>query len=510
MNLKVYIMYPVFILLTFPFSGQGQNKGESTFIRKPAVAGTFYPSDPGPLKSQVESFYQSAGNSQGKSNVAAVIVPHAGYVYSGKVAASAFAQINPEREYKRIFLIGTSHHVYLKGASVYNQGNFSTPLGIVEVDIELADKLIKENNVFENAPEAHTKEHSLEVELPFLQYRLKKPFKIVPIIIGTQSETTCRKIADALKPYFTDDNLFVISSDFSHYPDYVGAKEADKTTGDAIATNSPEKFLRARNSNDLKKIPGLVTSCCGWSSILTLLYLSSESKGITVEHIEYKNSGDIEYGDKSRVVGYHAFVFNRDKQRVIENTGFSLDTKDKIQLLKLARTTLENQLHNQPFPIVDEPLLSEALKTQCGAFVTLHKKGQLRGCVGRFKVTEPLYKVVQQMAISAAFQDTRFEPVELFEMKDIEMEISVLTPLKRIKSIDEFELGKQGIYIVKGYSSGTFLPQVANDTKWSKEEFLGHCARDKAGIGWDGWKDAELYTYEALVFSEKELLHPEK
>lgn len=510
MNLKIFMMYPVFILLTFPFPGQGQNKGETTYIRKPAVAGTFYPSDPVKLKSQVESDYQKAGNPRGGSNVAAVIVPHAGYVFSGEVAASAFAQIDQARTYEHIFLIGTSHLVYLKGAAIFNQGNFSTPLGIVDVDVALANKLIKENSVFEDAPEAHTKEHSLEVELPFLQYRLKKPFKIVPIIIGTQSEATCRKIADALKPYFTEKNLFVISSDFSHYPDYAGAEEADKTTGDAIAANSPEKFLRARNSNDLKKIPGLVTSCCGWSSILTLLYLTSDTKGITVQHIDYKNSGDIEFGDHSRVVGYHSFVFKREKQHVTENTSFSLDAKDKIQLLKLARATIETQLRNQRFTPVDETQLSDALKTPCGAFVTLHKNGQLRGCIGRFKASDPLYKIIQQMASAAAFQDTRFEPVELSEMKDIDFEISVLTPLKRIQSIDEFELGKQGIYIVKGYNTGTFLPQVATETGWSKEEFLGHCARDKAGIGWDGWKDADLYTYEALIFSEKELLHIEK
>jgi len=506
MNRNVFMMYPVFILLTFPFSDRGQNNGESNYIRKPAVAGSFYPSDPVELKSQLESFYQSAEKQEGKSKVVAVIVPHAGYVYSGRVAASAFAQIDPNREYKRIFLIGTSHHVYLDGASVFNQGAFSTPLGIVEVDTELANRLIKDNTVFENTLEAHIKEHSLEVELPFLQYRLKKPFKIVPIIIGTQSEATCRKIADALKPYFTDDNLFVISSDFSHYPDYAGAIEADKTTGNAIASNSPENFLKARNQNDLKKIRGLATSCCGWSSILTLLYISSEAKGTTVQHIEYKNSGDVKYGDKSRVVGYHSFVFNREKRQA-ETAQFSLSTDEKIQLLKLARTTIENQLKNQRLNAVNESQLPETLKTFCGAFVTLHKSGQLRGCIGRFKATEPLYEIVKQMAVAAAFQDTRFQPVVFSEMENIEFEISVLTPLKRIKSIDEFELGKQGIYIIKGYNSGTFLPQVATNTGWSKEEFLGHCARDKAGIGWEGWKDAELYTYEALVFSEKELLN---
>lgn len=509
MKLITMIRYSAFILLTFPFSGSGQNKGESISIRKPAVAGSFYPSDPGQLKSQLEKYFLAAGNPKVKSNIAAIIVPHAGYVFSGEVAASGFAQLDPDREYKHIFVIGTSHYVYLKGASVYNLGNFSTPLGIVEVDTDLASKLIRENPVFENAPEAHVKEHSIEVQLPFLQYHMKKPIKIIPIIIGTQSEETCRKIADALRPYFTSDNLFVISSDFSHYPDYVGAEEADKTTGDAIATNSPEKFLKARKENDAKNIPGLVTSCCGWSSLLTLLYLSSETKGMSVEHIQYKNSGDGSYGDKSRVVGYHSFIFTRREQQT-QHTGFSLSTEEKKELLKLARTTIENQLQNRRFTPVDEPQLPEALKTLCGAFVTLHKNGQLRGCVGRFVTSEPLYKVVQQMAIAAAFQDTRFEPVELPEMTDIDVEISVLTTLKPIKSIDEFELGKQGIYMIKGNRSGTFLPQVANDTKWSKEEFMGHCARDKAGIGWDGWKDAELYTYEAFVFGEHELLNPKK
>jgi len=498
------MQYSLFILITFSFSCRGQGKGEPENIRKPAVAGSFYPSDPMLLKSQIESYYQSVGNQSGHSDVAAVIAPHAGYVFSGKVAASAFAQIDPEREYERVFVIGTSHLTYLSGASVFCEGNFSTPLGVVEVDTALASRLIRENPVFENIPAAHGREHCLEVELPFLQCRLKKSFKIVPIVIGTQSEATCRKIADALKPWFNAKNLFVISSDFSHYPDYAGAEEADRTTGDAIAANSPEKFLRARGKNELKNIPGLVTSCCGWSSILTLLYLTSESKGISVQHVEYKNSGDVKDGDKNRVVGYHSFVFTRE-MREADSSKFSLNRREEIELLKIARSAIENQLNNQRFTPIDETRLTDAMKANCGAFVTLRKKGQLRGCIGRFTAAEPLYRVVQQMASAAAFQDTRFSPVERYEMPDVEVEISVLTPLKRIQNIDEFELGKQGIYIVKGYHSGTFLPQVAEETQWSKEEFLGHCARDKAGIGWDGWKDAELYTYEALVFSEKEL-----
>jgi hypothetical protein len=143
------------------------------------------------------------------------------------------------------------------------------------------------------------------------------------------------------------------------------------------------------------------------------------------------------------------------------------------------------------------------LKTPCGAFVTLKKYGNLRGCIGRFDASEPLYQVVQEMAIASSTQDYRFSPVELKEIPELEIEISVLTPMRHISSIDEIELGKHGIYIKKGNRSGTFLPQVATETGWTKEEFLGHCAQDKAGIGWNEWKDAEVYVYEALVFGEE-------
>ena len=500
------IKYSLIILLTVPVSCKGQKKSDLSTVRPPAVAGSFYPSDSVQLTNQLGDFFNIARKPKRFSNVAAIIVPHAGYVFSGQVAASGYAQLDPDKEYSRIFILGPSHYVFLNGASIYNQGYYSTPLGTVEVDTVLANQLIKKNRVFEFDPAAHVKEHCIEVQLPFLQYRMKHPFKIVPVVIGTHSEATCKKIADTLKPYFTSDNLFVISSDFSHYPDYEGALKADKTTADAIATNSPDSLLKAIKENKSENISGLVTSCCGWSAIATLLNLTSKTPGITVQHVKYMNSGDTNYGDKSRVVGYHSFAFNRKEQHA-GDAGFSLTKEDETELLKLARGAIDFWLLNQCFEPVNDSHFSDALKAPCGAFVTLHKKGRLRGCIGRFITNDPLYKVVQQMAVAAAFQDYRFDPVEKTEMGEIDVEISVLTPLKRISNIDEFQLGKQGIYMVKGQSSGTFLPQVATDTGWTKEEFLGHCARDKAGIGRDGWKDAELYTYEAIVFGEKELLH---
>ena len=195
-------------------------------------------------------------------------------------------------------------------------------------------------------------------------------------------------------------------------------------------------------------------------------------------------------------MGYHSYIVY---QQTNDPSAFTLSPQEKQTLLKIARSSIEDSCRHQPAKPVE---VSENLKTPLGAFVTLHKNGRLRGCIGHFGEDIPLYKTVSQMARSAAFEDPRFPAVTSDEMKDIEIEISVLTPLKRINDIGEFKYGQQGIYMRKGYRSGTFLPQVAHEVNWTKEEFLGHCAQDKAGIGWYGWKDAELYTYEAILFEE--------
>ena len=490
------------VLLNLIFVYYGGSQESETEVRKPAVAGSFYPADPVNLKTQLAGFFEAVADKSPKKNIAALIVPHAGYVFSGEVAASAFAKLDPNQTWERIFLIGTSHRESLNGASVYKKGEFQTPLGNVKVDAETANKLIKENRNFSFIGAAHEREHSLEVQLPFLQFYLKKPFRIVPIIIGTQSAETCENIATALRPYFSGKNLFIISTDFSHYPGYADAVKYDKITGNAIASNNPEQFIDALLSNSKSKIQGLATSCCGWSSVLTLLYLTSEDPEVKFEHIKYQNSGDTPYGDKVQVVGYHSFIITRNNQ---QTGNYKLSEKSKRFLLETARRSIESGLKNKPLSIYDSADFPQDLLTPCGAFVTLEKSGKLRGCVGRFTANEPLWKVVQEMARAAAFQDTRFDPVRQTEMKDIEIEISVLTPLRKIKSVDEFDVKRHGIYMIKGTQSGTFLPQVAKETGWSREDLLGHCARDKAGIGWDGWKDAELYVYEALIFNEKEI-----
>jgi AmmeMemoRadiSam system protein B/AmmeMemoRadiSam system protein A len=493
-------MLLLLLLLFFVSVCNSENRFED---RQPAVAGQFYPGRPEGLKRMLAELFSKAVAHKDLPNVVAIIVPHAGYVYSGEVAASGFNQIDPDRAYNNVFILGPSHHVRFEGASVYCSGNFITPLGTVEVNRTLGEDLIKKNTMFTRRTDAHAYEHSIEVEIPFLQARLKKHFRIVPIVLGSNRPETCRKIGETLKPFLNEKNLFVISTDFSHYPRYEDAMTVDKATAEAIVSNSPENLIKTIRKYEQSGIPNLATCLCGSSGVLTLLYMTSSpgAANVTYYPIQYRNSGDAVVGNKGQVVGYYAIAVM--KQTKPGKTSFDLNTKDKTALLAIARRTLEHYICTHSVPEVDPVTLSNPLKTPCGAFVTLNKHGVLRGCIGRFDASEPLYKVVQKMAVASSTQDYRFKPVEEGEVKDLKIEISVLTPMRKISSIDEFQLGKHGIYIRKGFRSGTFLPQVAQETGWNKEEFLGHCAQDKAGIGWEGWKDADLYVYEALVFGEK-------
>ena len=468
--------------------------------RQPAVAGQFYPSDKGELQSTLKELFSRAVPSRHIRNVVAVIAPHAGYPYSGEVAASSFNQVDPARHFDNIFVLGPSHHVGFEGASVYADGDYVTPLGKLHVNKELARQLILSSRIFTSRTDAHEKEHSVEVELPFLQYLMKGEFSIVPIVVGANSPETCEKIASALRPFFNTKNLFVISTDFSHYPSYDDATWVDKASADAVLSNSVRNFVNTINRNEQKKVPNLVTSMCGWSCVLTLLYMTQDNPRVQLTEIEYKNSGDAAVGDKRQVVGYCAITVSlKDAQKP---SGFNLLKKDKDDLLAIARNAVEQYVRKGTVPALDSARYSDALRTGCGAFVTLNEDRSLRGCIGHFGSDEPLFRVVQEMAIAAATQDYRFQPVAERELNKLELEISVLTPMRRISSIGEIELGKHGIYIKKGSNGGTFLPQVAAETGWTKEEFLGHCAQDKAGLGWDGWKDAEIFVYEALVFKE--------
>ncbi len=497
-----FLRFILIMGLTFNLSNSGSSQEGPKTDRKPAAAGKFYPAGADTLKAQLTELFRNA-KPRSAANLQAVICPHAGYVFSGAVATSGINQIDPDKVYDNIFIIGSSHQASFMGASIYNKGDYMTPLGKVPVNIKLANELIKANPVFSYVYDADLNEHSLEVQVPFLQYHLKKSFRIVPIVIGSQSAQTCKRIAQALKPYFNDKNLFVISTDFSHYPPYNDAKSTDKATCDAIITNNPDALMNVLGEYEKKNIPNLATNLCGWTSVLTLLYMTAGDAGISYTPLSYMNSGDSKYGDHAQCVGYWSIAITREAGAAAAAPAeFSFTKEEKQTLLSIARNTIVMYVKERKTPEVADKNFSPNLKMHAGAFVTLKEHGELRGCIGRFTADIPLWKVVQQMAIASATEDSRFLPVTAKEIDKLEIEISVLSPMKKIFSVDEIVLGKHGIYIKKGYYSGTFLPQVATETGWSKEEFLGHCARDKAGLGWDGWKDADIFTYEACVFGE--------
>jgi hypothetical protein len=479
------------------YTSYGQNRNQ---VRQPAVSGTFYPATNNQLKNKLDQLFASVENKTTNENIGAIIVPDAGIEYSGQATAAAIAKLDREKSYLRIFVIGTSHSEPFDGASIYNKGDYRTPLGNVKVDNEVVDRLIYRGRKIKYSKKAHKDEHSIEVQLPYLQYWLNKPFKIVPIIIGTPTSETSKELVEMLEPFFTPENLFVISNDFSKIKssDEVGRLSMVS----AITGNSPDKVIEFISPNssvnaDLETRPGSL------SSLLTLLDITSLKENIEIEHIKSTKHEDITTGRNQEVEYQSYIVVNNIKQTDFQ---INLTNEDKQFLLQLVRETINQKLDDNTIPDVNEDELSENLKIKCGAFVTLTNEEEVRGNIGKFTATEPLYKIVQEMAVASAFRDARYAPITKNEFRDIDIEISVITPLKQIFSSDEFQLGRHGIYMILDGRSGTFLPQVARTTGWDKEEFLGYCANDKAGIGWDGWRNADLFTFEAVVFDRRNAL----
>ncbi|NMC36689.1 MAG: AmmeMemoRadiSam system protein B [Bacteroidales bacterium] len=483
------------------------NSQSKTVDRQPVAAGRFYSSDRETLRRDLQKLFTECRKPEGVIHARAIISPHAGYVFSGRIAASAFSATPRDAGYKNIFLIGSSHVMAFEGASVYNTGDFVTPLGKISVNRQIADMLKKEYKVFDYPTSAHIQDHCLEVQVPMIQHYYTSAPSIVPIIIGTSSSSTIKKIAEALRQYFTEENLFVISSDFSHYPSYEDGKAVDKATAEALVSGDPSVFLSALRKNSTRNINGLATSMCGWTAGLMLLYLAEGQENLEFRRIDYCNSGDSPYGSKNEVVGYHAIVLDerKDKNEKRGNEGeeFNFTEKEREILFDIARRSIMSMLYDARRYTPDVSKMTDALKKPYGAFVTLKIDGVLRGCIGRFVSDKPLYIVVGESAISSALEDPRFPALTKSEYEKTDIEITVLGPMRKISDISEIKLGRHGIYIKKDIRAGTMLPQVAREYGWSVEEFLGYTSRDKAGIGWDGWKNADIYIYEGMVLEEK-------
>ncbi|MFY9228922.1 MAG: AmmeMemoRadiSam system protein B, partial [Bacteroidales bacterium] len=327
-------------------------------IRKPIVQGTFYPASATELKKEIESWYKAYQPTKYITPIRAIIVPHAGYVYSGAIAARAYAQIEPGAKYKNVFLIGRSHQGYFSGASLYTSGAFANALGEVEVNDDICKKLLQ-HKIFDHPSYYHDNEHSLEVQLPFLQLRLAPDFKIVPILIGTENTIILDEIATILKQYYEPENLFVISTDLSHYPSYKDAIISDSLTVEAILSGDPKKFQTTVNYIETSgKYPNLSTAACGAAAVYVLLKII-ENEPCAIKKIYTANSGDIS-GDHSRVVGYASLIVvpsdkNTNIQTKSTDTEFTLTDEEKKFLKDLAFKSIKYGLTYHSFPKVDIP-----------------------------------------------------------------------------------------------------------------------------------------------------------
>jgi len=467
-------------------------------IKQPNVSGQFYEADPQRLSANIDAFLSQSSAIPSEKHVDILIAPHAGYVYSGGVAAYSFKSVS-QQHYNTIVILAPSHYVSFDGISIWKEGGFQTPLGVVDVDDKFTEKLIAANEKFYFTPKVFDREHSLEVEIPFLQ-KTFSDFKIVPVIMGQPSFELLKDFAATLKAVIADrkDVLIVVSTDLSHYHDDAFARKMDHRTIEAVKDLKAEQVWKGCQQQTMEM--------CGCVPVTAAL-LYAKLKGLDdVEILRYANSGDVS-GDMDRVVGYTSIVFygNNGKTEGTQNSSI-LTLAQKKQLIDIARNTIDEYVRTGKTINVQET--DARLSWEEGAFVTIHKKGNLRGCIGNIIGRKPLYLTVRDMAISSATQDPRFPPVTADELNGIDIEVSVLSKPEVITNVDDIQLGVHGVIVSQGpFHSGVFLPQVAEDTKWTKEEFLSHLCSQKANLPADAWKDpkTKIEIFTAEVFSEKDV-----
>jgi len=467
-------------------------------VRRPVVAGTFYPVEREELERVVKAYLSQAKIPSLEGKVVGGVVPHAGYVFSGQAAAYVYKALERE-DFKVAVIMGPSHHLYFSGASVYPEGSYETPLGKVKVCERITSRLLS-SSLINYLPSAHLQEHSIEVQIPFLQViKEGREWEIVPLVLGNLEKENLISLADTLLEATKGEELiFLASSDLSHYPDYKTAREVDRKTLEYILSLDPEGLLKF-SSQVPQRYRGVSCALCGENAVATLLYLCSKLGVRKARLLTYYNSGDVERRMQNRVVGYGAVVFLKEGDKG-EKEGLS--EEDKQFLLRLARESIQAKLEGKALPEIK--IESTSLKEKRGVFVTLKKEGNLRGCIGYIHPLSPLAEAVSRMAIASAFEDPRFPPLKEEELPYIKIEISVLSPLREIKSIQEFEVGKHGILLQKGPYSAVFLPQVAPEQGWDRETTLKYLSL-KAGLPPDGWKEgATFYVFTAEVFEEKD------
>jgi AmmeMemoRadiSam system protein B/AmmeMemoRadiSam system protein A len=476
-------------------------------VREPAVAGQFYPADVRTLNATLDAVVKDAAPA-GRERPIAIVVPHAGYVYSAQIAADGWRQA-AGHQYDTIVILGTNHTGAGFGrVGVYPGSGFRTPLGVAKVDQALAAALVKEDADCVADAAMHAAEHSVEVQVPFAQ-RLFPNASIVAAIVASEDAGVVTRFGRTLGRLLAGRRaLIVASSDLSHYPSYRDAVAVDRRTLEAIASLDPDR-LRSAASVSAPGVANLATCACGEAPV-TAAMVAARALGATRGRVvSYANSGDLPVGDPDRVVGYGSVVFSAgepgsDTSAVLPHTAAAQalppTAADKKQMLALARGTIGRYLDTGTVPLARG--FSPALDRPQGVFVTLRKRGDLRGCIGQMQPDRPLRVLVGSMALAAAFEDPRFEKVKPGELNDIEIEISILTPFKEVAGPQAVVVGRDGVLLQKDRRSAVFLPQVATEERWTRDEMLDNLCL-KGGMPAGCWRSgARLSTFQADVFKE--------
>ncbi len=457
--------------------------------RPPAVAGFFYPADEHRLSADLARYLEAASAPPFSGTPKAIIAPHAGYVYSGPVAATAYATLRPaSKRLRRVVLLGPAHRVAFRGLAAPGVDAFVTPLGPVPIDRPAIEAIAALPQV-EIDDEPHREEHSLEVQLPFLQTVLDR-FRLVPLVVGASNGEEVAEVLDRL--WQDGETEIVVSSDLSHYHDYETARRIDAATAEAIETLRPEAIGQEQ--------------ACGRIPIAGLL-TAARRRGMRVERLDLRNSGDTA-GPRDRVVGYGAWAVLdtsgttraegiENAERTDEATACATDrellARNGSRLLAAARMTIRHALDKGRPPKVDLGSFPPELREERATFVTLTREGRLRGCIGTIEPHRPLIVDLVDNAYRAAFKDPRFPPLRPEEERDLGISISLLSPLRELKVRDEEDLldrlrpGRDGLVIADQGRRGVFLPQVWESLP-DRREFLAHL-REKAGLARDHWSE---------------------
>ncbi|MBI4532014.1 MAG: AmmeMemoRadiSam system protein B [Candidatus Latescibacteria bacterium] len=462
---------------------------DTGLARKPAVAGQFYPRDPVALDRDVRGMLERAPTLSIEGDVRALIAPHAGYIYSGSAAASAYKQV-VRREFDAVVVIAPSHHEDFPGVSVYRGDAYLTPLGSVPVAHDLIEQLVEQNDCIHVMDAGHRYEHALEVQLPFLQVALGGSLSIVPIVMADRSQELCCRLGEAIAETAEGKILLIVaSSDLYHGYSYDACVQSDTRTLAGIEAFNPEGFCGGLERG--------IYQACGGGPITAALIAAREMGANSVKILHSINSNDVTGERGGYVVGYGAAVVYRANV----SASVKLSHEEHHELLTIAHTAIEASVRGEPLP--EPTYLSEPLKELQGAFVTIRKEGSLRGCIGYVEALKPLYQTVQEAAEASALRDPRFSPITEEELPLLTIEVSVLTPPIPIghDEVQKIQIGRHGLIIRRGYRHGLLLPQVAAEYSWDPLTFLEQTCR-KAGLSKDAWKngETEIEIFSADVF----------